>query len=1159
MKDYDKIKIQGARQNNLDNISLEIPKYKWVTVCGVSGSGKSSLVHDVIYEQAQHDFLETLTSYARRSFPKTPNVDCDFISGLSPCVVIDQNTFPNTPRSTVGTYTDIYSHLRLLFSRAGNPQYNASAFSFNHPDGVCENCNGLGTSMEPDISALLDLKKSLNEGAIKHKTWKVGGRYWNIIKEIERFDMDKPVEAFTDSEMHLLLYSPPFHYEDKFGKRVESFSYEGIVGRMKKRMNDERGLSSATYDRQFFKSDCCPVCNGIRISQKAASVELRNGCRIGDLVNMEIYQLHKTLQTLEGSVEGQIVPYILKELQNLMDVGVGYLTLNRSVSTLSGGEAHKVKLARQLGNTLSDLIYVLDEPTAGLHARDIDRIIRICHEIVNKHNTLIVIDHSLQMLKEADYMIEVGRGSGKNGGKIIAQGISKDVLEKEESVTAAAVREFRQVMKSSSLRTPKGYLEIGPVTRHNLRNFSVKVPLGVFTSITGVSGAGKSTLLNELIEHLPEAVLIGQENIGRNVRGNIGTYTKVFDKIRKYFSTHTGANASLFSFNSEGACPNCSGLGYIVTDMHFMGDIHSMCEECNGRRYKRNILELTIRGKNITDILDMTITEALAWFQAEKDIVSILQDIYDVGLGYITLGQPLNTLSGGEMQRLKLSSRLKGKKGIYLIDEPTKGLHMKDISELIGLLNHIVDLGNTVIVVEHNLDVICQSDWIIDLGPEGGMEGGQLMFSGVPAELYEQQKLYGEVQLSEQEDIKKTGYTRRYMKAYIDERRKMNIENFMNKYGLRWEDQNNAYLSKWNNYFRSKRPVISCELEYTVCQSGKTVQIWIHSGACRFSRQGGCTSCDYLEGVTGSNQLAAFEKAMGEMQDDTDTIVLNTCGSVLDEMELKWDVLIHIVNLIKKAAVKTLVLETHIMTIHEEILKTLQGVKGDLDIYFEVGIESLNDEVIRFILNKIPFQRDIKGMIDTIHKYGFHVTGNVMVGFPFMDRDMQIYDGLETIRTLFSYGIDFMVLFPVNIKKYTLMHHLYEKGIYKRPDGRILLDILLEMTEEKLEYINVAWYGEPRLEIPGYEKSDMTVPFYCDKCYGQMMKLWLAYNCEESGAERRQILLKMNENPCECKSSHKTKYYSSGINYAELDACYEMLKSELGDLDGHIQERSAVL
>lgn len=1133
MIDYNKIIVNGVRQNNLDNIFLEIPKYKWVTICGVSGSGKSSLVHDVIYEQAQHDFLETLTSYARRSFPKTASVDCDSISGLSPCVVIDQNTFPNTPRSTIGTYTDIYSHLRLLFSRAGSPPYSASAFSFNNPEGVCEYCNGLGTSMEPDIPTLIDLKKSLNEGAVKHKTWKVGGRYWNIIKAIERFDMDKPVGEFSDSEMTLLLYSPPFVYEDKTGKRVESFSYEGIVSRMKKRMNDERGLSSASYDRQFFKSECCPVCNGIRINQKARNVVLKNGYKIGDMVDMEICELYKILLELQGPVEGQIVPLILKELKNLMDVGVGYLTLNRSVSTLSGGEAHKVKLARQLGNALSDLIYILDEPTSGLHARDIDRVIGICHEIVNKHNTLIVIDHSIQMLEEAEYMIEIGPGAGKNGGKLVAQGTAKEVMGMKQSVTASALGNFRQVL-NTKVRMPTDYLEIGPVTRRNLQNFMVKIPMGVFTSITGVSGAGKSTLLSLLIERLPDAILIGQGNIGQNVRGNIGTYTKVFDKIRKYFSNETGTNASLFSFNSEGACQNCNGLGYIVTDMHFMGDIHSICEECNGKRYKRNILELTVRGKNITDVLDMTITEALTWFQTEKDIIKNLQDIYDVGLGYITLGQPLNTLSGGEMQRLKLSSRLKGKKGIYLIDEPTKGLHIKDILELIELLNQMVDHGNTVIVVEHNLDVISQSDWIIDLGPEGGMRGGKLMFSGSPVELYEQRNI---------------SYTGDYMKKYVDERGKMNKENFMKKYGIHWNERNNAYLSKWNNYFRSQRPIISSEVEFTICQSGKTAQIWVQSGACRFSKEGGCTCCDYLEGITGNNQFYAFEKALKKMESNTNTIVLNTCGSVLDESELKFEVLLQIINLIKKTAVKTLVLETHIMTIHEEILKTLRQIKGELDIYFEVGIESLNDEVIRFVLNKIPFQRDIKVMIETIHQYGFHITGNIMVGFPFMDRDMQICDGLESIKKLFSYGIDYIVLFPVNIKKYTLMYYLYEKNMYPIPDGRILLDVLLELTEEELECIDVAWYGEPRLEIPGYRKEDMIIPFYCDECYERMMKSWLAYNCAESGSDRKNILLEMNKKPCECRRDHKAKYHNSGINYVELDACYERLKSDLGDLD----------
>lgn len=471
-------------------------------------------------------------------------------------------------------------------------------------------------------------------------------------------------------------------------------------------------------------------------------------------MSMEICELYEVLKDIHGLVEDTIIPSVLKDLKNLMDVGVGYLTLNRSVSTLSGGESHKVKLARQLGNSLSDMIYILDEPTTGLHARDISRITRICRGIVEKHNTLLVIDHNLQMLYEADYIIDMGPGAGKDGGKIVAQGSTAEVLQGKDSITANAIRKLKPEVRHH-FRSPLEMIHIGPINRLNLCNFSVDIPIGVFTSITGVSGAGKSTLMKELIESFPRAILIDQGNIGRNVRGNIGTYSKLFDKIRKYFADHTGVSISVFSFNSEGACTNCNGLGYIVTDMHYMGEIRSECEECRGKRYKQNILELTVRDKNIADILDMTIIEALRWFQAEEDIMKDLTEIYNVGLGYITIGQPLNTLSGGEMQRLKLSSRLKKKKEIYLIDEPTKGLHIQDVAELIKVLNQIVDRGNTVIVVEHNMEIICQSDWIIDLGPEGGMKGGCLMFSGTPDNLYEESDV---------------SYTGRYMREYIDNR-----------------------------------------------------------------------------------------------------------------------------------------------------------------------------------------------------------------------------------------------------------------------------------------------------------------------------------------------------------------------------------------------------
>lgn len=753
MEDFNIIHLEDVTRNNLQNLTVSIPKYRWVAVSGVSGSGKSSLVHDVIYGQAQHDFLETLNSYARRSLPKTSSVECRSISGLAPCVVIDQHTFPNSPRSTVGTYTDIYTGLRLLFSRTGTPAYYSGAFSFNNPDGCCERCLGLGESMEVDIHALLDLDKSLNEGAIRHKTWKTGGRYWNIIRAIGRFDMDKPLRYFSDEEMELLLYSPPFVYEDGAGSHVQTFSYEGIVGRMRKRMNDERGLSSATYDQQFFQKECCPICFGIRLNEKARAVSLPNGMHMADLVNLEITELADVLRGLRGTVEEVIIPPLLKELQNLIDVGVGYLTLNRSVSTLSGGEAHKVKLARQLGNSLSDMIYILDEPTTGLHPKDIGRIIRICHDIVRKHNTLLVIDHNLQMLREADHIIDMGPGAGRNGGKIVDQGPAKVVLAGDRSVTADAIRKLRPHVKPH-FRKPYGMLHMKQITCQNLRDFSVDIPLGIFTSITGVSGAGKSTLMRKLKEMCPHAELIDQGSIGRNSRGNIGTYSKLFDKIRKFYAEHTGISVSEFSFNSSGACERCNGLGHIITDVHYMGEIRTRCEECGGNRYRPRILEQKVCEKNITDILNMTVEEALNWFAAQPDIRADLEELYGVGLGYVTIGQPLDTLSGGELQRLKLSSRLKKKREIYLIDEPTKGLHIRDITELIKVLNQIVDQGNTVIVVEHNLDIICQSDWIIDLGPEGGHKGGRLMFSGTPRDLYQNS------------GISHTGH---YMKAYIDQ------------------------------------------------------------------------------------------------------------------------------------------------------------------------------------------------------------------------------------------------------------------------------------------------------------------------------------------------------------------------------------------------------
>lgn len=730
----DIIHIVGATQNNLKNISLDIPKHQFISVTGVSGSGKSTLIFDVIYAQAEKEFLESLSAYARRSFPKVGEVNAQEISGLSPCIVIDQTSFPNTPRSTVGTYTDIYTYLRLLFSRAGNSGLSSADFSFNNVQGACPTCNGLGEALTPNIEKLIDKNLSLNQGAIQHKTWKVNSRYWNIIRAIAYFDMDKKVQDFTEEEMDKLLYCQPFVYQNNEPGHVQSFSYEGIVSRMKKRKNDDRGLSAAKYDSQFFEQGVCPECHGGRLKKEALAVKIDGKYTITDLVNMEVQDLYEVLAGIHGSVEDVLIPVILKALKSLIDVGIGYVSLNRSVYTLSGGEAQKVKLAKALGCSLTDMIYILDEPTAGLHARDIYKIRDIIKSLVDKGNTVIVIEHNREMIKASNFIIDMGPGAGKKGGEVLYKGAIEGLDACEKSETAKYLKLGGTPIKDS-VRKAKGSIEIPKITAHNVRNLNVSIPKSVFTCVTGVSGAGKSTVLEEIIRNLSHAIVVDQDVIGTNVRSNAVTYIKVFDDIREYFSNQTGYDASDFSFNSKGCCQACNGLGYTVTDMHFIGDIRTPCEVCGGKRYNKMILASKVRGKNISDVLDMTVSEAIDFFREQRSIRIKLEILREVGLDYLTLGQPLTTLSGGELQRLKLADRMKNKGQVYIFDEPTRGLHFKDIDRLISVMNKLVDTGNTVVVVEHNLDVIAQADWIIDMGPGGGKEGGKIVFQGIPKDI----------------------------------------------------------------------------------------------------------------------------------------------------------------------------------------------------------------------------------------------------------------------------------------------------------------------------------------------------------------------------------------------------------------------------------------
>jgi len=617
-----------------------------------------------------------------------------------------------------------------MYSRLGGSGLSAGDFSYNTPSGACQTCAGLGVEMQPDLDKLLDWSKSLSEGAILHKTWALNSRNWNILKTIGLLDMDKPIKMFTDAELDLLLYSEPIQSQKEEAGYVQSWAFEGLIKRLMKRQGDSRGQTGTPYDQQFFVMGTCSECKGARLNAKARSV-LVNGKSIVELSIMQIDDLLPYISSLQGPVVGVLKPFMEKMLGHLVNIGLGYLSLSRSVSTLSNGEAQRVKLARQLGSSLTELVYVMDEPTAGLHSRDISHLCLILKQLSTKPNTVIVVEHDKDMMLNADFIVDMGPGAGTHGGEVIATGSPEEIML-SGTQTGNYLSGKTNIPQKKSRRSVSQFLPILNANIHNLKNINTKLPLGVLTCVTGVSGSGKSSLIEFVLKNYPDIVVVDQNPPGVNSRSNPATYTKVLDDIRKVFAESSGQDAALFSFNSSGACEVCEGSGYSTIDMHFLGDVNQVCEECGGKRFKENVISIKYRGKSIVDVLDMTVEEALHFFKNIGAINNKLHLLDDVGLGYLRLGQPLGTLSGGEAQRIKLVSRLGRKGDIYILDEPTRGLHFADIDLLVKLLDKLVDSGNTVIVVEHNLEVIKNSDWIIDMGPESGKRGGEIIAEGAP-------------------------------------------------------------------------------------------------------------------------------------------------------------------------------------------------------------------------------------------------------------------------------------------------------------------------------------------------------------------------------------------------------------------------------------------
>ncbi len=732
----DYIVIQNAHANNLKNISTEIPKHKVVAFTGVSGSGKSSLLFDTIYTEAQRQLIETFSTFARKRLPKLSRPDVDDILNLSTAMVIDQKKMGNNLRSTVGTATEVNTYLRLLFSRIGKPYLGASfLFSFNNPMGMCEHCHGLGKIAKIDLDLFLDREKSIREGGILHIHYKVGSFLWNELVKFKIVDPDKKIKDYSPEELNLLLYSEPFHV--KGSKEAVSYNrnFEGLVRKLENSMaqkgEDEADEEEKNAYNRFFKYETCPQCQGTRINTAARDVKI-HGASIDQVCRWELPHVLEYLETIDDPIAEPIVrkaKYILKQL---IHIGVGYLSLERPVGTLSGGESQRVKMARQLDCNLVDLLYVLDEPTTGLHPRDTQKLIQLLYELKNRGNSVFVVEHDPEVIKACEWIVDIGPQAGTKGGTIVYNGPAQDI-QTSQSITATTLH--KEIPLHETTKTPEGYYEIRNATANNLKNITVRIPKGMLTCVTGVSGSGKSSLIHEcfLPQH-PQATVIDQSPIGRSSRANPLTFTGIFDAIRKEFAADTGADPALFSFNSKGACPKCNGQGFISYELNFLDSVKSLCDECEGKRYHADVLNHRYQGKNIADVLNLSVDEALAFFTTHK-INQHLKLLKDVGLGYLKLGQTLSSLSGGESQRLKIAAELQKESNIYVMDEPTTGLHRSDIDTFFQIIKKLVDRKNTVIVIEHNTDIIKRADWIIDMGPEGGHKGGMVMAEGTPAQI----------------------------------------------------------------------------------------------------------------------------------------------------------------------------------------------------------------------------------------------------------------------------------------------------------------------------------------------------------------------------------------------------------------------------------------
>jgi excinuclease UvrABC ATPase subunit len=743
MKASGDIEIRGARENNLRGVDLTIPKHAITIFTGVSGSGKSSIVFDTIATEAQRQLYENFSMFIRNFLPKYPPPAADAIEHLNMAVIVDQKRLGGGSHSTVGTVTDIYTVLRLLFSRAGKPHAGyANVFSFNDPQGMCPECNGLGKKLGVKADGFLDLSKSLSEGAVQVPVFAAWEN--NVYAACGFFDVKKKLSRFTKAEMDLLLHGTERKFKTTYNGQPFNARYEGIIAKFErayiKRDLKTRPERTQKLVEQHLTMGPCESCKGARLNRAALACKIA-GKNIAECAAMEIGDLLPWAKQIEGKVLEAITRTLVERLQAVIDIGLGYLSLDRFTDTLSGGESQRVKMVKHLGSSLVDVLYIFDEPSVGLHPRDVHRLGELLRALRDKGNTILVVEHDPDVIAVADHIVDVGPHAGTRGGTIVFEGT---FAELKQAKTLTATHLLRESKIKDAPRKAKGKLSVKDASANNLQDVSVDIPTGVLTVVTGVAGSGKSSLVHEcFVPAHPEAVVIDQSAIGTSSRSTPATYTGAMDDLRKELADASGVDAGLFSFNSKGACEACNGLGVIYTDLAFLDGVKTPCETCHGRRFKDDVLAYTLGGKHVGDFLAMTVTEALQFFEegpgakAKKPapIVKKLRAMRDVGIGYLTLGQPLNTLSGGECQRIKLASELHKSGSIYVLDEPTTGLHMSDITHLLAIVDRLVDAGNTVIIIEHNLAVVRHADWIIDLGPEGGSKGGKVVFEGTPAQL----------------------------------------------------------------------------------------------------------------------------------------------------------------------------------------------------------------------------------------------------------------------------------------------------------------------------------------------------------------------------------------------------------------------------------------